>query len=136
MTQLVQIPPDRLEAAWPHISDGLMKLSVLTFGHETVEDILGFIMRGEQQLWTVLSDSGEPYGFMRTQLLQGPRKKSALIIGIVGEHREKWIHHLEEITAWAKANGCSEIAANGRKAWAKVLPAWKVRQWVFALEIE
>lgn len=135
MTRLVQIPIENLPEAWSHVVPFIEKMSTLTSGDYGLDDLRAQLLSGNMQLWAAIDDDGRPLAVMITQLFMTPKLTFAHILGLVGEHRDKWIHHLEEIKAWAKANGATRLRISGRKAWAKVLPEFKVTYWQYEQEI-
>lgn len=119
-TKLVQVPADQLSAAWPLVTEHLAQMQRASRGKLSLDDIAGFLVAGNFNLWIVL-DGSDHLATVITELIQYPQRRVCRVNCCVGEHRQKWIHLLAEIEAWGRANGCAAMEIIARKGWARVL---------------
>jgi len=71
-----------------------------------------------------------------TEIALYPRRKVCRVWLFAAVDAPAWIAgRLENIEAWAKAEGCSEIEMSGRLGWRKRLPGWAVREVMMTKEL-
>lgn len=124
MTILVPIEPARVGEAWPLVRKHLADMAQRSRGKVLAEDIAQLSFEGRMHQWIVLDDDRNLLATGVTEIADYPRKRVAKIIGLVGEHSERWIHHLADIEAWARAQGCASIMNIARKGWARKVPQY------------
>lgn len=122
MTQLLQVAPDKIGAVWPHVQKHLESMAERSRGKVTAEDIAALCASGHMTLWVVLDDDGTHLATAATELFDYPRKRVCRITGLVGEHFDKWLHHIEDIENWARSQGCMAMQNLARKGWARKVP--------------
>lgn len=119
MTQLTTVPADDLDLVWPHIETLVERATASSHGRETAFDIRRSIRARDCQLWMAWNDG--PEAICITQIEDHPRKKVCRIRIAVGENMAAWVEYMRDLTAWAKAVGCSGIIAEARPGWERVL---------------
>ena len=100
-------------------------------GTHIFEDVVKAIAESRMQLWPA------PRGCMVTEIVVYPRKK-VLNIFLAGGELDQLLDMNEDITAWAKAQGCTGGTMIGRVGWKKVLEpmGWKLMHSCYAKEAE
>lgn len=122
MTLLVPVEPQRVGEAWPLVRKHLAEMAERSRGKILAEDIAQLSYEGRMQLWIVVDDSQSLLATGVTEMTEYPRAKVAKIVGMVGEHADRWVHHMADFENWARAQGCSSIMNIARKGWARKLP--------------
>ena len=84
----------------------------------TPEWYLDRFKSGANQLWLVIDDK-KIICVGVTEIDIYPLGNVGRLITGTGEHREKWIHYLAVLEAWAKANGCKRFKMEARPGWKK-----------------
>ena len=125
MTTLHLVTPDRVEEVYPLIKDRFDAAVSTSNGRVLPEDVLALLIEGRLQLWVVL-DGDKPLAVVIGEITIFPRLKDYRLICCVGEHREKWLHHLETIEDWARSMGCTLGTAVARKGWVRLLKDYKL----------
>ena len=88
----------------------------------TTDEIRGHLIRGTAQLW--LAVSGGLRAICITQICTYKRKECNILV-CAGDGARAWVHLLEQIGDWARAEGCEAMTLTGRKGWKKLLPHWR-----------
>lgn len=115
-----------VEEIWPFISALADTIAETSRGKISGDDLRLIVKQGAMQLWFVLGSQGEALALVVTEIKNFPGKRVCIVQGLAGLDRGRWMHHLEEIEAWAKSLGCSRIEVRGRKGMVRVLPAYKL----------
>ena len=100
-------------------------------GTHIFEDVVSNIAQGTMQLWPA------PRGCIVTEIVVYPRKK-VLNIFLAGGELDQILDMNDDITAWAKLNGCTAGTMSGRMGWKKPLEklGWKLQFVTFQKEEE
>jgi hypothetical protein len=61
-----------------------------------------------------------------TEIVRYPRSTRCVLFLCAGDGLDRWLHHLGEIEAWARAQGCDAMEVAGRKGWARVLKGYEL----------
>ncbi len=88
-------------------------------GSITADGIFEFIVNGDMQLWVTEGDG--ILAIAITEIVRYPRKTVCKIFGCTGNGMKEWLHFMDEIEAWAAANGCRGMKHEARKGWARIL---------------
>ena len=79
---------------------------------------------------------GKPYAIGATQIYT---EMSGMHIGnivlLAGEHSLEWLHLLDELVTWFKAQGCTRIDGVMRRGWAKRLSDWTLTHVVLERDV-
>lgn len=116
--------PD-LERCQPWIEDALKYCG----GTHIFEDVVNNIAKGTMQLWAA------PRGCMVTEIVVYPRKK-VLNIFLAGGELDQLLDMNNDMTKWAKAQGCVGGTVTGRVGWKKILEplGWKLMHCTYVKE--
>jgi hypothetical protein len=126
MTTLSAVPPDAVPEVWPFVAELASTIAETSAGRVNADFIRERIETERMQLWVVLDDAGRALALAVTEIIAFPFAKVCVVHGLAGHDREKWIHHLGGIEAWARKIGCSRVEVRGRKGMAKVLREYKL----------
>ncbi len=94
-------------------------------GRYSVPGMLKRFATGDWHLWIVWD--GTVRAIVATELyLDVSGMKCCTIRFATGRDASGWAHHLDEIEAWARTEGCGRLDMIARKGWAKHLPAYRM----------
>lgn len=77
------------------------------------------VLSGRALLWLVNGDGIECAAVTRLDLTE--RSKVCTILACGGRGRVRWLHLLNQIEQYAKAEGCTSTRLYGRKGWKRAL---------------
>lgn len=103
-------------------------------GYSTADHHYGLFESGEQQLW-VIGEDGDALAIVVTDIQQYPAFKACRMMQCAGNDKKRWLHHLDDIKAWARSVGCDRMQAIARPGWAKVLNDFKRTHVILEREI-
>jgi hypothetical protein len=99
----------------------LQKSELWTKGRASIDDIVGFLYRGQMQLWAAYDpETNAVYGYVITEIKQYPAMKVLVMQYIAGESHimnsvQDKVH--ETLERYAVDAGCKAIEAFGRPGW-------------------
>lgn len=96
----------------------------------TTDEIKARLLNGTAQLWLVVTD--RLMAVCVTEICRYKRKECNILV-CAGRGVNSWVCYLEQIIAWARAEGCEAMTLTGRPGWKKLLPHW--RQTAVELEL-
>lgn len=129
------VPIEYLRQVWPHVDRRIESFVERSHGRVTLESTIQRVANREWQLWLV-SHGKTVCGCVLTHVYQSDSgMKLCEILACMGDDATQWVHLLDEIEAWAGANGCQRVQAWARKGWAKHLPDYKMTHVLLEKEI-
>jgi hypothetical protein len=119
MTTLVWVEVAKLPEVLPRIRALLGRMIERRPDWGSEEHYTGLLLNDYLQLHLALDDQCVPVAAMLTEIKSTPSgKRFCSIVGIAGDNRHLWIHHLDDIEQWARGIGCSAVQiVDGRKGW-------------------
>ena len=124
--RLTAINPVHLPELWPEIADLVAGVVERSRGRYSNRGVAQHLMSGDWHLWVVGVD-GEIRAIVATELYRDVSGiKCCTIRFCTGRGSETWTHLLEQIEAWARADGCVRMDMIARKGWAKRLPDYRL----------
>lgn len=124
-THLLRVPPQMAEFYWPHVRDLFERAYAET--DMPTPDVVTWLKAGKGILWVV--SSGERIlGAVTSSLEQRRSGLSCRIEACGGEEFHRWKHHLRDVEAYAKAEGCVKVVFTGRRGWERMLPEYALRR--------
>jgi hypothetical protein len=126
MTMLSTVPREALGSVWPFVAGFATTIAETSRGRVNADHIREHVEKGSMQLWVVLGEAGEALALVVTEIITYPLAKVCVVRGLAGHERERWIHHLADIEAWAKDLGCGRMEVRGRKGMARVLRDYRL----------
>jgi len=118
--QVSQVPAKHAFDVWPKVRPHLSRAAEYTHGRFDVEDILGLIVEGEQDLW-IAFDGPDVKSAVTTSIVNYPRLRALCMQFTGGDDLKEWkAPMLSLLQQWAFDNNCDVIESSGRPGWAKV----------------
>lgn len=114
----IYIPPRRVERVWPHIAAWIDRARA---GDDFFSggDVYAFCLQGKMELWVVMDNTGQYYGFLIGRKLAGALY---YVHWFGGREGRSWIaggrHRLEQR---ARETGCSAVGFAGRRGLGKLI---------------
>jgi hypothetical protein len=129
----VCVDPALVPKIWPHVRgfiyDAIKRGDLCQF--TPVEQA---VLSGRILLWCA-TDGKTIDAAAVTELAQTEWRKVCVIVACGGNHSARWLHLVETIEAFARAEKCSALRIYGRKGWARKLPNYTIRRVVLEKEI-
>lgn len=125
---LVCVHPNAVDDLWPHVR-GYLESTFWRGRHKgDIDTVLADIKNGLALLWIVWDGRGI-LAAITTKLIQEPAGLVCLITACGGVFMKRWLALIADIEAYAKAEGCRCMRAEGRKGWKAMLPDYR-EPWV------
>jgi len=120
------IDPRAVSIVWPLARD-FIKSAVERVGVSDFELIESEVLGGDQLLWIAFADGAPPIveAAATTQLVSASGDLVCVLVACGGRDRRRWLPFLEQIEAYAKAEGSSKMRIYGRKGWERVLEGYR-----------
>jgi len=135
-SQLVCVPPDRVADVWPHICGLIYAAAVKCGDLSSYQPVESSVLAGHALLWLVTDDGGlKIHAAVVTKLQRSDRRKVCVIAACGGSDMRRWLDLIGPIEEFARAEGCSTMRIVGRQGWARVLPAYRLKNVVLEKEI-
>ena len=131
---LHSIGRDGVDDVWPYVLP-FVEQAVEQSHHDTLADVRRALYEGTGQLW-IASRAGDIVAVCVTQIQMKAKGADCSIWICAGHNRQDWQHHMAEIEAWAKTEGCNLMRHNARPGCAKVLKPMGYRMVHVVLEKE
>lgn len=122
MTALVCVPPDQVDAIWPHVAP-FIERPFAKRGDDTPESIKSDIDAGDALLWVIWDGSLLAAGV--TRIVPTRRRKVLRVVCWSGNDIALWIHLIKELEAYGKREGCDVCRIEGREGWKKMLSEYR-----------
>ncbi len=116
--QLVCVDPAHVNQIWPIVSDIVKR--AIDRGFSSFPVIEANVLDGLFLLWLVI-DRGKIIAACVTSLVGD----ACEIVATSGTGVNNWIHLIEGIEKYARAEGQARVRIIGRKGWARLLPTYK-----------
>lgn len=125
-SELVGVPQAELSKVWPAIAPMLQRACDRSDGRYAIADVLAALQGREMQLWLAVDAdaAGAVEAVCVTELVRYPREKRCGIVFCAGREPQRWLHHLDAIERWARAQGCAALELQGRPGWERLLKGW------------
>jgi len=122
--KLLCVPPEGIVHAWPKARAFIDRAYEEVDAHIPA-DLFNRLCDGRALMWLVYDDDSVLYVFI-TELyeLRSGLKVCRLVAG-AGERMSEWLHLQSEIEAYARAEGCAKIVAEGRVGWSRALDGYR-----------
>jgi hypothetical protein len=121
--RLVCVNPAEVKTVWPKVRP--MIYAAMKRGNfgalSSVEDD---VLNGDSLLW-LAHDDKEIAAACISQIGETEWRKVCTIVACGGTNMNRWLGLLEQIEAYARAEGCSATRIIGRDGWSAVLPDYR-----------
>lgn len=122
--ELLCVHPDHVPMVWPAVRDMLHAAYLRTdLGHTA--DLEGDVLGGNGVLWIAVSDNRIEAAAVAVLT----RTNAHLVCNITacgGASPQRWVHLLDQIEDWAKAEGATKMRLHGRKGWKRILEGYNI----------
>lgn len=118
--RLIPVPAPRVGLVWPYLVGFVDDAVMATASVQSVERIREKIDARDMQLWAIRVD-GKTAGAVVTEIYDTAAGKTCGVPYLGGVGMNDWLHLLDQIEAWAKANGCVRSESVCRPGWERVL---------------
>lgn len=116
--RLICVDPARAGEFWPYAGP-MIRAAIERTGLSEFDDIEKQVLAGEQLLWLAWSDRIEAAATTHLS------RNVCTLTACSGHQRERWLHLLSAIEAYAKAEGAN-MRIYGRRGWERVLDGYRV----------
>lgn len=123
--ELLRVPAHLRRQIWPQIADRIRSAVLRTDLSHTI-DIERELIDGDGQLW-IVHVGPKIEAAVATLLARTDKHLVCTITAIGGENMGNWLALIDQIEAWAKAEGAALVRIYGRPGWARVLKSYRVK---------
>jgi hypothetical protein len=136
--ELICVPPERARDVW-YIARDFIYAAMKRGNFGSFEAVRDKILWGNNLLWLVAEDKVTGAGVAAvvvTEVHKTEWRKVCNIVACGGKGMKNWIHFLEKIEDYAKAEGCDVVQVIGRPGWERVLDDYKLRRIVLEKDLK
>lgn len=131
--ELCCVDPARVRQLWPH-ARFLICRAMRRGGIAAFAPVEQSVLSGRALLW-LATDRGTIHATAVTELAASEWRKVCVIVACGGRDRARWLHLIEGIEEFARAEGCAAVRILGRKGWARVLPEYRMHRIVLEKDV-
>lgn len=126
--QLLMIPKEHVGRVLPMVIDKLHDVAQRSRGRFTVPGMLENFGSGRWQMWIIWDASSEqPKAVFGTEIYRDVGEMWICGVRFLsGDDSGQWLYLIDQLEAWARANGCARLDMLARKGWARKLPDYKM----------
>lgn len=121
--QLVCVPPDRVAEVWPHVSHWI-SAAIKRSDISSFARVKAAAFAGANLLW-IATDGQHISAAALTDIHGTERRWVCVIVACGGEHMKDWLHLIDGLHDYAKAEGCTAMRILGPRAWARKLDGYQ-----------
>ncbi|KVU10659.1 hypothetical protein WK62_05185 [Burkholderia ubonensis] len=120
---LYGIPAASIPEVWGEVCPWIAAACRTSRGKFDENDILRGLLDRDDQLWIWKTPTAFAVGV--TRLVHYPKQMVCTVRIVTGRNRREWEQQcVEQIEAWAKAQGCHAMELQARPGWEKVLAGY------------
>jgi hypothetical protein len=131
--ELVCVEPDQVSELWPHVSP-LLKAACCRTKLNAFADIEADILAGRSLLWMAWNGRTVESA-AATILINSEIGKVCIITVCGGSDMKRWLPLIEQIEAYARAEGCKRVRIYGRKGWLQLLDGFEEKHVIMDKEL-
>ena len=121
--ELVCVDPKQVQEFWPHVRSMLFG-AVLRTKLSHTRDVEAQVLDGSALLWLAWNGRNIEAACV-TALRRTDDGTVCIMLACAGRKRDRWLHLLERIEQYAKAEACISLRIFGRVGWERVLPGYR-----------
>lgn len=126
----VCVDPTLIDQFWPHVKSFIDMAFWSGRGDDDSSSVYKDLKQQFALLWIVWDDEEKHItAAVITKILNVPRGKVCLIAACAGNKMNKWLHFLDVIEQYARAEECEFIRFSGRRGWVHHFRGWR-EPWV------
>jgi len=119
------VHPAAVESMWPIVADWITSAINRDFDSISLEYVRDTVRSGQNELWVLDDDAGEPFGAAVTIVEHLPNGKKVLGIMVAGgesaiAHLDKWKALMDVLDAYGYSEGAHELRIVGRAAFKRL----------------
>lgn len=123
MVELICVDPAQVGHFWPWVQEYLFSAIRATNLSHT-QSIAEAVLSGRSLLW--IAWNGEKIiGAGSTELMSTDKDKICIITAWGGVDLPEWVHLVQRVEEYAKAEGCNAVRVFGREGWIRVLDGYR-----------
>jgi hypothetical protein len=123
--EIACVDPEIVGKVWPLVAP-LIHAAMKRGGIGAFAPVEESVLAGRALVWLATEDA-KIHAAAVTQLAQTEWRKVCEIVACGGNNRARWLHLIERIENFARAEGCAATRIIGRKGWARVLGRGRTR---------
>jgi hypothetical protein len=120
---LVCVPTHQAKQAWDLVGHHIVR-AMKRGGIGDAGPVYADVVAGRSQFWVALNATGVAAAAV-TDLTEAMGRKICTIVACGGDERANWLHLIEGLEDFARAEGCEVTRIIGRKGWSRVLPDYQ-----------
>lgn len=124
--ELLCVAPSMVAKFWP-IVEPMLRRAYDEVDELMPSDLPDALSEGKLLLWISAPD-GKILAALVTALLPRPSGLACKLMVCGGTDMAIWLGNHTQIEAYAKAEGCTKLFAEGRLAWNRVLPGYEAKR--------
>jgi hypothetical protein len=109
-----------IDLVWPEVLSFVEQALEYSDGEYSAEDIYNALKQTDMQLW-IAYEIGKVRAICITQVISYPQIKRLWVLYSAGVEMPKWVHLIQLILEFGKAQGCTAARIFGRPGWEKAL---------------
>lgn len=123
---LACVPPSDVATLW-HVVRPMIEMAYAATDEMMPDDMLTDLQGGKLLLW-VSAPKGEIIAVLVTSLQPKPSGLACKLMVCGGNGIEVWLSDHAQIEAYARAEGCAKLTAEGRMGWSRALPGYEPKR--------
>lgn len=127
--KLLAIRPDLVSKVWPFIAHWIDALNDKRESWWRMPDPKAACENRDAQLWLIWdSAAGRARGAVVTQITTDSARVAEVPL-VAGDNMADWLHLLDDLEEWARAENCVAMIGYARSGWARMLKdkGWRER---------
>jgi hypothetical protein len=131
--EIVCVDPALVKSVWPLVA-GLIRAAMQRGDVGAYHPVEENVLAGRSLVW-LATDGTDIHAAAVTQLERTDRGLICVIVACGGRQMCRWLHLIEGIEEFARAEGCAATRIVGRKGWARVLPSYRAKRIILEKEL-
>lgn len=123
--QLVCIPPHQAKQAWDLVGHFIVR-AMERGGVGDAGPVYADVVAGRSLLWVALDQRGVAAAAV-TEITEAFGQRICTIVACGGWRVWRWLHLINGLEDYARAEGCARSRIIGRKGWLRLLPGYKAK---------
>lgn len=128
------VAPANVSALW-RVVEPMIQRAYTEVDEFAPPDMFAAFERGSLLLWVAPRD-GDIGAILVTALLPRPSGLACKLVAAAGIGAGEWASWHRRIEAYARAEGCAKMFAEGRVGWGRVLPGYATKRLVLEKRLE
>lgn len=131
--EIACIEPRYVRDIWPAIKP-LLKAAIDRTRISAWQPIADDILSGKSLVW-LCRDGGKILCAGATSLKLTDFGLVCVVVACGGSDMDRWVHLLDRVELYAKAEGCARMRIFGRRGWLRILPDYRMQAVILDKEL-